>query len=94
MGRQSPVSEFTKSAMDLYAQDGFHVRAFRDEKGKVTLGFLAHGFFSDAWSSQVLLKEFRAVRAALENGGKPALAPGGAIWRLCAEPAALARTLI
>jgi len=74
-GPPSPVSEFTKSAMDLYAQEGFQVRAFRDEQGDVTLGFLAHGYFSDAWSSQVLLKEFRAIHAALENGGTPALAP-------------------
>jgi hypothetical protein len=74
-GPASPVSEFTKSTMDLYAQDGFQVRAFRDEQGEVTLGFLAHGYFSDAWSSQVLLKEFRAIHAALENREKAAFPP-------------------
>lgn len=74
-GPPSPVSEFTKSGMDLYAQEGFQVRAFRDEQGEVTLGFLAHGYFSDAWSSQVLLREFRAIYAALENREKAALAP-------------------
>ena len=71
-GPPSPVSEFTASAMDLYAQEGFQVRAFRDEQGEVTLGFVAHGYFSDAWSSQLLLKEFRA---GLENGEAAALPP-------------------
>jgi hypothetical protein len=63
----SPIGEFTKGGMDLYAQDGFRVAAFRDETGDVTLGFLAHGFFSDAWSSQVLLKDFRALHSALKG---------------------------
>jgi hypothetical protein len=66
-GRTSPISEFTQIAMDLYAQDAFHCRAFRDEDGDVTLGFLAHGFFSDAWSSQLLFREIRAIYAALQN---------------------------
>ena len=73
----SPIGEFTKGTMDLYAQDGFRVAAFRDETGDVTLGFLAHGFFSDAWSSQVLLKDFRAFHPALTGGGKAALPPAG-----------------
>ena len=59
----SPIGEFTKENMDLYAQDGFRVRAFCDENNDVTLGFLAHGFFSDAWSSQILLKDFRAIHS-------------------------------
>jgi len=71
----SPVSEFTKGDMDLYAQDGFHAAAFRDETDGVTLGFLAHGFFSDAWSSQVLLNDFRAIHAALKDRNKPSLVP-------------------
>ena len=66
-GRKSAISEFSQSAMDLYAQDGFHCRAFRDENQDVTLGFLAHGFFSDAWSSQLLLREIRAVHSSLTN---------------------------
>jgi hypothetical protein len=74
-GRVSPISEFTQIAMDLYAQDAFHCRAFRDENGAVTLGFLAHGFFSDAWSSQLLLRGIRAVHAALQNRQDAALDP-------------------
>lgn len=71
----SPVSAFTKGNMDLHAQDGFHASAFRDEEGCVTLGFLAHGFFSDAWSSQLLLHDFRAIHAALTKGERPRLKP-------------------
>ncbi|MGH6828815.1 MAG: condensation domain-containing protein [Rhizomicrobium sp.] len=63
----NPVSRFTKATMDLYAQDTFRAQAFRDEHGQVTLGFLAHGYFSDAWSSQLLLKEFREAHAALRE---------------------------
>jgi hypothetical protein len=62
---KSAVSAFTQAPMDLYKQDGFHCRAFRDEKQNVTLGFHAHGFFSDAWSSQLLLHEVRGALAAL-----------------------------
>jgi hypothetical protein len=64
----SPIGEFTKGDMDLFAQDGFRACAFRDEDGGVTLGFLAHGFYSDAWSSQVLLQDFRAFHSALKDG--------------------------
>ena len=70
----SPIGEFTKASMDLFAQDGFRACAFRDEDGGVTLGFLAHGFYSDAWSSQVLLQDFRAFHSALKDGANPALA--------------------
>jgi hypothetical protein len=70
----SPIGEFTKRSMDLFAQDGFRASAFRDEEGGVTLGFLAHGFYSDAWSSQVLLQDFRAFHSALKDGTSPALA--------------------
>lgn len=72
----SPIGEFTKEGMDLYAQDGFRVRAFRDEKDNVTLGFLAHGFFSDAWSSQILLTDFRLFHSALK--GDEAVSPARA----------------
>lgn len=71
----SPISGFTKGDMDLYAESGFHVAAFRDETDSVTLGFLAHGFISDAWSSQVLLRDFRDIHAALKEDAEPALAP-------------------
>jgi hypothetical protein len=74
-GQISPISEFTQIAMDLYAQDAFHCRAFRDEKGDVTLGLLAHGFFSDAWSSQLLFREIRAVYAALQSRKEAILNP-------------------
>jgi len=69
----SPIGEFTKESMDLFAQDGFRACAFRDEDGGVTLGFLAHGFYSDAWSSQVLLQDFRAFHSALKDGTSPTL---------------------
>jgi hypothetical protein len=72
---ENPVNRFTKEAMDLYAQDTFRCRAFRDENGDVTLGFLAHGYFSDAWSSQVLLKDFRLAYQAFKDSGTPWLAP-------------------
>lgn len=71
----SPVNQFTGGAMDLYARDGFRAQAFRDEDGNVTMGFLAHGFFSDAWSSQLLLNDFRAIHAALKDSGTVKLAP-------------------
>jgi hypothetical protein len=74
-GQKSPVSEFTQHSMDLYAQNSFHCRAFRDEIGNVRLGFVAHGFFADAWSSQLLLHEVRAVYSALKNREHPALKP-------------------
>ena len=74
-GQTSAVSAFTQGQLDLYAQDGFRCHAFQDENGEVTLGVLAHGFFADAWSSQTLLREIRAVQAALENGTKVQLPP-------------------
>ncbi|MEO7054319.1 MAG: condensation domain-containing protein [Rhizomicrobium sp.] len=74
-GQTSAVSAFTQGAMDLYAQDGFRCHAFRDEIGDVTLGLLAHGFFADAWSSQILFREIHAVRDALEKGASAGLQP-------------------
>jgi Condensation domain len=80
-GWKSAVSEFTQKSIDLYAQDGFQCRAFRDEDGQVTLGFLAHGFLSDAWSSQILFRELRAVHAALRDGHSASLEPVTAQYR-------------
>ncbi len=74
-GRKSPIAEFSQGAMDLYAQDGFRCRAFRDENQEITLGILAHGFFSDAWSSQLLLREVRAVTSALKTREAAILKP-------------------
>lgn len=71
----SPVRQFLKSTMDLCAEGGFRVHAFRDENGDITLGFLAHGFFSDAWSSQVVLRDFRALYSALKSRGSAGLEP-------------------
>src|SRR5215469_3524819 len=71
----SPVGQFLKSTMDLCAQGGFLARAFRDEHRDITMGFLAHGFFSDAWSSQILLRDFRALYSALKNGEELGLEP-------------------
>lgn len=67
-GQKSAVGAFAQDVIDLYAQDGFRCHAFRDENGNVTLGFLAHGFFADAWSSNILVREIRAAYDALRNG--------------------------
>ena len=64
-GPDSAVGAFTQGKLDLYAQDGFRCHAFQDESGEVTLGVVAHGFFADAWSSQTLLREIRAVQSEL-----------------------------
>jgi hypothetical protein len=74
-GGKSEVSAFSQGMLDLYAQDGFRCRAFRDEKGNVTLGLLAHGFFADSWSSQILFREIRAVYEALKAGTPAQLPP-------------------
>jgi hypothetical protein len=74
-GRKSAVSEFTEAPIDLLSETGFRCRAFRDETGAVTLGMVAHGFFSDAWSSQVLRREILAHYAAA--GESAHLAPAG-----------------
>ena len=66
--QSSAVSAFMQAALDLCAQDGFRCHAFQDENGEITLGVLAHGFFADAWSSQTLLREIRAVQTGLERG--------------------------
>jgi hypothetical protein len=93
-GSKSAVSEFTQSPVDLYAQEGFRCRAFRDEDGNITLGFLAHGFFSDAWSSQVLLREVRAAHAALGAGQNPEFDPASQYTEYAlAQRHALARDL-
>jgi hypothetical protein len=73
--QDSAVAAFTQGRMDLYAQDGFRCHAFQDESGAVTLGVLAHGFFADAWSSQTLLREIRAVQTVLEGGTDAFLPP-------------------
>ena len=70
LDQKSAVSEFTQGTINLYVQESFQCRAFRDEQGNVTLGFLAHGFFADAWSSQILFREVRAAYAALANREK------------------------
>lgn len=80
-GRKTPVSEFTQRSIDLYAQEGFQCQAFRDEDGQVTLGFLAHGFLSDAWSSQLLFHEIRAAYSALSDRRALALEPVAAQYR-------------
>lgn len=74
-GQKSAVGAFTQGALDLYAQDGFRCHVFRDEHRNVTLGLLAHGFFADSWSSQILFQEIRAVREALKTGTPAQLGP-------------------
>ena len=76
-GRASAVSEFTQMPFDLLSEAGFRCRAFRDEAGSVTLCVTAHGFFSDAWSSQVLRREILAHYSALKTGERAELAPAG-----------------
>lgn len=74
-GRKSAVGAFGQAALDLYAQDGFRCHAFRDEHQNVTLGLLAHGFFADSWSSQILYREIRAAHDALKAGTSAQLGP-------------------
>ena len=74
-GQKSAVSAFTQASLDLYAQDGFRCQAFRDEQGDVTLGLLAHGFFADSWSSQILFREIRAAYEAQKAEASAALGP-------------------
>jgi len=74
-GQTSAVGAFTQGCLDLYAQDGFRCHAFQDESGGLTLGVLAHGFFADAWSSQTLLREIRAIQTALKDGNEVHLPP-------------------
>ena len=74
-GQVSAVAAFTQGKVDLYAQDGFRCHAFEDETGELTLGILAHGFFADAWSSQILLREIRTVQTALKDDSKVELPP-------------------
>ncbi len=75
LGQNSAVSAFTQGTLDLYAQDGFRCHAFRDENCNVSLGFLAHGFFADAWSSQILFQEIRAAHDAIKSGTTAAFKP-------------------
>lgn len=74
-GGKSEVSAFSQGMLDLYAQDGFRCRAFRDETGNVTLGLLAHGFFADSWSSQIVFREIHAAHEALKAGTSAQLPP-------------------
>lgn len=74
-GQAPAIAAFTQAKLDLYNQDGFRCHAFLDEDGEVTLGILAHGFFADAWSSQTLLREIRAVQSDLAGATVGALPP-------------------
>jgi hypothetical protein len=74
-GHLSAAGAFAQGTPDLYAQDGFRCHGFRDETGEITLGLLAHGFFADAWSAQLLLREIRAAYAALETRSALCLPP-------------------
>lgn len=74
-GQKSAVGAFTQGALDLYAQDGFRCHVFRDEHRNVTLGLLAHGFFADSWSSQILFQEIRAAHEALKSGASARSGP-------------------
>ncbi len=74
-GQKSAVGTFTQGGMDLYAQDGFRCHVFRDENENVTLGFLAHGFFADARSSHILVREIRAAYEALGSGAPAPFEP-------------------
>lgn len=74
-GQKSDVGAFSQGVLDLYAQDGFRCRAFRDEHQNITLGLLAHGFFADSWSSQILFREIRAAHEALKAGTPARLGP-------------------
>jgi hypothetical protein len=73
--RPGHVSAFAQGTPDLYAQDGFRCHVFQDETGEMTLGLLAHGFFADAWSAELLLREIRSAYTALDAGTVLSLPP-------------------
>ena len=74
-GGKSEAGAFSQGMLDLYAQDGFRCRVFRDEDANLTLGLLAHGFFADSWSSQILFQEIRAAHESLKAGTSVQLPP-------------------
>jgi hypothetical protein len=73
-GRPAPaLSPFFTKPIELYEQAGFRVKAVMDEEGDVHLAILVHHYYGDAWSSQILRREFSALYAAEKDG--PALPP-------------------
>jgi Condensation domain len=71
----SPLTEFFREPINLLEQTGFRCRAFRDEDGHVSLGVLIHHYFGDAWSSQIIRREFETVYAAHVRGAAADLPP-------------------
>lgn len=62
------LAAFFGRPIELYEQPGFRTQAFRDEDGEVHLAVLMHHYYGDAWSSQIVRREFMALHAArLEN---------------------------
>ena len=90
-GRKSAVSEFIQASMDLYAQDSFRCRAFRDENRNVTTGISRAWFFCRRMVlANCLLHEVRAVYSALKNREIRNSQARAQLCRVCAGAAAFA----
>jgi hypothetical protein len=64
-GRPAPaLASFFTAPIDLFEQPGFRAQAFMHEEGEVSLGILMHHYYGDAWSSQIVRREFTALHAA------------------------------
>lgn len=63
-GRPAPtLAAFFGAPIGLYEQPGFRAKAFMDEDGDVSLAILMHHYYGDAWSSQIVRREFTALMA-------------------------------
>jgi hypothetical protein len=75
-GRPAPtLSSFFTTPIDLYEQAGFRAKAFMDEDDEGHLAILMHHYYGDAWSSQILRREFMALYAAQTGQGGAPLPP-------------------
>src|SRR5262249_30396454 len=75
-GRPAPtLSAFFNTPIELYEQAGFRAKAFVDEDDAAHLAIQMHHYYGDAWSSQILRREFAALYAAQTGQGGAPLPP-------------------
>lgn len=75
-GRPAPaLAPFFTGPIELLEQPGFRAQAFMDEEGEVSLGILIHHYYGDAWSSQIVRREFTALYAARQGQETVSLPP-------------------
>jgi hypothetical protein len=61
-GRAAPtLAAFFSTPFDLFEQAGFRARLFLDEDAEGHLAILMHHYYGDAWSSQIVRREFLAL---------------------------------